>query len=235
MSARLRPSVVTAGFTILFAVIANLAWATAITTTGPWYDETVGLVVYSVALLAGTLLAVLVVHQASARMAHLQASLARLDRRIALLRAGGRPVRRPAPRPDADLEDDLDASADGGVRELVRLEKEGHDTLVPVPPGPEDRFGGARTALLRQLTRERIAIREARMEVWSTAAGPVAASLVFLAIAGPMLPGSGGFAAAHYVLNTTLILFLSYGFAPLAAWSVLALGRMSSSDRRAAA
>ena len=90
MSPRLRPSVLTAGFAVLFAVIANLAWATAIATTGPWFDAGTGLAVYSVALVLATVLVVFLVQQATARISRLDASLVRLDRRIALLRAAPR-------------------------------------------------------------------------------------------------------------------------------------------------
>ncbi len=236
MPLRLRPSVLTAGFVVLFAVIANLAWATAVTTTGPWFDASVSLTVYSLALVLGASLSIVLVHQAAARAAHLDASLMRLDRRIALLRAAQTSETRRSPPPDElDLDAGLAGFPDGGSRALVRLEKQGHDTLVPVPSGVAAGTRGTRTAILRELTRERIAIRESWAKVWSTAAGPILAAVGFLAIAGPMLPGSGGFAAAHYVLNTTLILFLSYGFAPLVAWTVIALAMMGSPGRRSVA
>ena len=113
--------------------------------------------------------------------------------------------------------------ADGGARAVLRGDKEGHDSLVRLPAESRPAAGSARTELLRQMSRERVAIRAARGQVWSAVAGPALTSILFLVIAGPMLPGSGGFAAAHYALNTTLILFLSYGIAPLVAWSALAL------------
>ena len=162
-------------------------------------------------------------------MARLDASLVRLDRRIALLRVSRGPPGRRSVHSDSEDPDVLRGGlADGGSPSLAQAEKEGHDALVPLLPEQRSRQGNARTELLRQLVRERIAIRESRGRVWTTAAGPLLACVAFLAIAGPMLPGSEGFAAAHYVLNTTLILFLSYGFAPLVAWSVVALGMMGS-------
>lgn len=229
MAFRLRPSLVTAAFGVLLAVVADLAWATALTTTGPWFGASVGLAVYSAALIVPTVLAVVLVHQATVRVDRLDASLARLDRRIALLRSAH------AARGRTHASEQVFGSrlgeerfADGGSAPLVLLEREGHDTLVPLPAESRDGAARARTEVLRQLVRERVAILEARTRVGSTVAGPVLASLVFVAIAGPMLPGSDGFAAAHYVLNTALILFLSYGFAPLVGWSLLALGMMGS-------
>lgn len=220
MSPRLRPSVLTAGFAVLFAVIANLAWATAIATTGPWFDAGTGLAVYSVALVLATVLVVFLVQQATARISRLDASLVRLDRRIALLRAA--PRGRPS-RDHGELRIEVGERADGGARAVLRGDKEGHDSLVRLPAESRPAAGSARTELLRQMSRERVAIRAARGQVWSAVAGPALTSILFLVIAGPMLPGSGGFAAAHYALNTTLILFLSYGIAPLVAWSALAL------------
>jgi len=234
MAIRLRPAVVTAGFAALFAVIADLAWATAITTTGPWFSGTVSLVVYATALVLAAVLSVVLVHQATARVAQLTASLIRLERRVVMLRAARTP-REGASLPPAvgDSGPEVLEARDSPV--LLRLEREGHDTLVPLPQEARTMTGAARTELLRQLLRERTAIREARARVWSTAAGPVLASVLFLAIAGPMLPGAEGFAAAHYALNTTLVLFLSYGFAPLVAWSLLALGLMGSPGGRGSA
>lgn len=236
MAIRLRPSILTAGFGVLLAVIADLAWATAITTTGPWFTPSVSLAVYVTAIVLAAALSIVLVHEATSRVAALTASLARLDRRIALLRpARGSRGGGAAPSAGSDPEDDLNGLPSGGTRVLVRLEKEGHDALIPLPPGSGGAASTARTEVLRQLLRERLEIREARARVWSTAAGPVLASLVFLVIAGPMLPGSDGFAAAHYVLNTTLVLFLSYGLAPLVAWALLALAIMGSPAGRPSA
>ncbi len=229
MAVRLRLAVMTVGFAALFVLIADLAWATAITTTGPWFSGSVSLTVYAVALVLGAALAVLVMHQATARAAELAASQIRLERRIALLRAARSTAAR-APRTGAVDPTDVALPRLEGQDSpvLVRLEREGHDALVPLPQAAQETSSGARTELLRQLLRERTAIREARSQVWTTAAGPVLTSVVYLMIAGPMLPGSEGFAAAHYVLNTTLVLFLSYGFAPLVAWSLLVLAALGS-------
>ncbi len=225
---RLRPATLAAGFVLVFGVIANLAWATAITTTGPWFGASVGIAVYSVSLVLAALLAIVLVHQASARVAHLDGLLARLDRRISLLRTATSPVLRAAGLDDPELAIPSSEFEAGSSQGLVQLEKAGHDTLVTVAPATRSDGPGARAALLRQLVMERIAIREARADVWSAAAGPVVMALGFLAIASPMLPGADGFAAAHYVLNTTLILFLSYGMVPLVGWSILALGLVGS-------
>lgn len=241
MASRIRPAYVTVGFAVLFAVIANLSWATALTTAGPWFNASVSLQVYTVAIGLASLLAVVLVHHATAQAESLEASLRRLDRRVALLRATppDRALDGPVHHvsvphdPEVPTESDLEALADADTPALVALEKEGHDTLVSVPAATRAASRPARTEVLRMLVRERIAVREARARVWTTAAGPVLLAVIFLAIAGPMLPGVDGFATAHYQLNTALILFLAYGFAPLVAWSVLSLGMIGSAPRRA--
>lgn len=240
MPFRPRPIALSAFFAILFAVIANLAWATAITTAGPWYDASVSIAVYAIGCILPAGLAVVLVTSASKRSSSLQASLHRVDRRVALLRANLRPGEGRASPPSREgvADDDLDAIVGGlserGPSTLVRLEREGHDTLVPMLATASTPRGVATTEVLRQLVGERIALREALARVWMTAIGPMAACLLFLTIAGPMLPGSGGFAAAHYQLNTTLVLFLSYGLAPLVAWTVVSLGAMGLPPHRTA-
>ncbi len=81
---------------------------------------------------------------------------------------------------------------------MVRLERDGRDTLIDWPGVLRMASPRARTALLRQLVRSRIDLRETRAAVWTSVLGPVLASVIFLSIAAPMLPGSEGFAAAHY-------------------------------------
>ncbi len=50
------------------------------------------------------------------------------------------------------------------------------------------------------------------------------AGIVFLGIAGAMLPGAEGFATSHYMTNTALILFLGYGWPVLVGWVAVGLG-----------
>ncbi len=241
MAFRLRPSIVAAAFVILLAVIANLAWVTAVSTTGPWFSATVSLDMYAVTLIVASLLALGIVLFAATRATALDASQHGLDRRIALLRGSavrpGMPPGRPVPLPP-ELRADIDAEPDdlvaGDEVAVVGLEKKGHDALVELPSMVASASAAAKTDVLRDLVRERVALREARAHVWTTALGPAAMAILFLAVAGPMLPGAEGFAAAHYQLNTTLILFLAYGFAPLVAWSVIGVGMLATLGRRSA-
>ncbi len=242
MVPRPRPALLAAGFIALFAIIANLAWATAITTTGPWYDAATSTAVYALTAAVAAFLTVVLVTNASRVSASLDASLRRVDRRVAFLRAKSQadgPRAMPAPA-GARLDDpDLDTLMDGleslPSSALIRVEKAGHDTLMPLSVAASFVRGGVTTDVLRQLVRERMALREAHDRVWAYAAGPIGASLLFLCIAGPMLPGAGPFATVHFVLNTTLVLFVSYGLAPLVAWTVVAMSLSGFGGRRAAA
>lgn len=238
MLPRPRPALLTAAFVILFAAMANLAWATAITTTGPWYDAGVSADVYALSAAIAALMAILVVRDGSRSAAALDGSVRRVDRRIGLLRAKmkARPPDGVSPSPASLDEFDLDSAIDGledpGPTSLVRIERTGHDTLVPLAIAPQAVPSTATTEVLRQLVSERVALREARARVWATVAGPVVLCLAFLAIAGPMLPGSGPFATAHYQMNTALVLFLAYGLAPLVAWCALGLVMLGAPGRR---
>jgi low affinity Fe/Cu permease len=236
MALRLRPSIVVAVFVVLFAVIANLAWVTAVTTRGPWFSATVSLQMYSLVILVASFLAVVLVLVASTHVTAIDATLSRLDRRIAQVRSTPAVVHGPV-RSDsvpavrdapADSDPDFDIYANGGTRVVMAAEKDGHDALVDLPEVVRSVAPSTRTDALRVLVRERIAQREARSRVRWIAFGPTFGSVVFLAIAAMMLPGSEGFAAVHYQLNTTLLLFLAYGLAPLVAWSVLTLGMLGA-------
>ncbi len=233
MTIRVRPAVLTAGFGILLAVIANLAWATAMGTTGPWFTAPVNLTVYAIAAVLASVLGVVLVLHAAACVARLDASVTRLERRIALLRSAPTARRGGGSLPTV-VESGLESGEPVGTgpTALVRIEREGHDALVPLSRQERGRAGAARRELLRQLLRERGAIVEARSGVWASVAGPTLACVVFLAAAAPMLPGSDGFAASQYVLNTTLVLFLSYGLTPLVAWALLTLATLGSPTRR---
>jgi hypothetical protein len=240
MALRLRPSVLALAFGVLFAVIANLAWATAVTTTGPWYGSAVSLQVYSTAIVVAGLLASVLALFAALRVSAAESTLRDLDRQIAVVRAQPAVVRGPVRWPSGLTSTgdrtgggnaEADVSSDPASRTATVLEKQGHDTLVDLTDLVQSASSRPRTGILQALVRERIATREARAQLWWTAFGPVLMSVIFLAIAAPMLPGSDGFAAAHYQLNTALILFLAYGLAPLLAWTLISLGLLTEIGR----
>ena len=217
-----------AAFAALFVIMANVAWLTAQATTGPWYNAAVSMQVYSLALGIGTAIVLVVVLVSILRVGSLDARLQRTNERIAASTANLGADRSPASAgatheeiPEVEME--LETLAADGRGALV-ADKAGHDSLIEVDGLVRVAPSPPRGATLRSLVRERIALRQQRAQVRGYAAGPVLVGLVFLAAAGAMLPGSNGFAATHYQLNTALVLLLSYGLAPLLAWTVIALG-----------
>src|SRR2546427_11875655 len=109
-------------------------------------------------------------------------------------------------------------------------------TPVPgAPPGMEIEITGTlvevsaaltaartRKELMKALLIERARVEAAREAAAPSIAGPIIVALLFASAAGAMLPGSDGFAASHFQLNTGLILFLGYGWMFLGLWAVFA-------------
>lgn len=213
---------VTLVFVAAFGIIANLAWATAAPTTGPWFSPAVSNSVYSTTLLAGTILVVALAALASGHAALGAREIRALELRIGILK-GGAPSSGSGIDIDRDIEDTLDEIAaavpEGGpLTPVISLERDAHDTLVSVTTESK---ASRQEVLLRELTRARAAVYHAGKRVWSAVVGPIVMGGLFLGIAGVMLPGTEGFAEYHYVLNSTLILFLAYGWPFLVAWTAV--------------
>ena len=212
-------------FAVTFFMIAILARAVSVTTTGPWFTGTLSIFFYSVSLIAGLFVAVGVTAFASHRASGLDAALSSLDLEIATNRRntegregaeGGSGLSGGIGEVLGRLET-LDATGRGGS------EPSGHDSILASPT--VYRTGTAEPAeeLVRELTKQRNAIRTSRDRVWPTVAGPITLALLFVTIAGAMLPGAEGFAGYNYQLNTMLILMIAYSWWLLGAWLVLSL------------
>jgi len=208
-------------FVAVFGIIADLAWSTAATTSGPWFSSAVSRDVYSTTLLAGTVLVVGLAAVASAHAALGAREIRALELRIGILKGSGATASASGFDIDRDIEDTLDEIA-GGVpigappAPLVSMEREAHDSLIAVTM--EGRVA-RQDVVLRELVRARAVVHQAGSRVWSAVIGPICMGGLFLGIAGAMLPGSEGFAQAHYMLNTALILFLGYAWPFLVAWT----------------
>ena len=232
-SARLWPFVLTVFFGIVFAGIADLAWLTAIGTTAPWFTSAVSGQVYTATLTTATIATLILASLAASRLTVLDGRA----RAAAAREAGDRPD---GERPPVEvsrsvvLAPNRKARAQGLDQILSELERYAEKPLVEVrdqmtggpiqmsmaPPGQRTP-GAARGRKMPPAIRE--ALRRARGLVWQTVSGPLAMFLVFISIAGAMLPGSGAFAQTHYQLNTGLILFLGYGWPFLVAWTIAAI------------
>lgn len=238
---RIRPIHVTTAFVVSLAAIANLAWATASTTTGPWFPQDVSAQVYSMSLVTAAVLALGVAAVGASRAGRMDREIRAIALRVAAARDGGPvatnkgvtvdpgQVRSPI---DDEIDEILESVGSSPGDPIGVSEPSGHDRLGPddVPATPVASRSAA--SALRELRGQRTVLRDARAHVWSFAAGPLAVCLLFIGIAGAMLPGSGGFAASNYRLNTTLVLFLSYGWPFLAAWALVAVARGGAAASR---
>src|SRR2546426_7974715 len=232
-STRLWPFVLTVFFGILFAGIADLAWLTATGSTAPWFTGAVSAQVYTSTLTTATIATLILASLAASK-------LGLLDSRARA--AAGRQVddRANAPRLPVEvprsvvLAPSRTTRAEGLDQILSELERFAEGPMVEVRDrqtgGPIPRFlpqssqrpvVAGQGRVLPRVTRA--ALRRARGLVWQTVAGPLAVLLIFISVAGAMLPGSGAFAQTHFQLNTGLILFLGYGWPFLVAWSIAAI------------
>jgi len=221
---------VTGCFLAIFAMIGYLAWTTALGTTGPWFSPAISQQVYSATLISATVLVVGLVAFASAQAAAAARETRALDLRIAILRGSGVAHVPGVIDTNGDLEDALppiiEAPTRGVGAALVSIRRQGHDSLETVHSLAIDR---APEVALREFSRAPNLLG-AKARLRSAVAGPCVMGTVFLGIAGAMLPGSEGFLQVHFFLNTTLILFLGYGWPFLAAWASagLAIGQGST-------
>src|SRR5439155_829029 len=77
---------------------------------------------------------------------------------------------------------------DGSAAPLVTMDREAaHDTLVAVTTEGK---ALRQDVVLREVARARSALHKASSRIWGAVAAPLTAGIVFLGIAGAMLPGS---------------------------------------------
>jgi len=240
-NAALRPRLiaVTIFFIAMLWFVGNLAWATAAETTDPWFSPTVTMYAYSITLVAGSLLALLLTAHGAARAGRLDDALMGIDLRIRLLPTtwrteAGNPRKAPSggalapgqgPAPALEGLDKSRAGYPAAVE--AALQPQPSEALDTVARLEEARLKALRWELLAQ----KQAVVDARRALWPAMTGPIAVSMLFVAIASVMLPGSEGFATAHFQLNTTLVLFLAYGLPLLLLWAVIAVSFVSGSLR----
>jgi hypothetical protein len=229
---QLRPWVLVIGFSGLLGLMAGLAELTAVGTTGPWFGPGISMTVYGLALAMGAALVLVTTVVAGLRIASIDSGMHRIEARVESMRdvaafKRSQPGRGRSPAPRTDLEVELESIVFGGKAPAMAIDRASHDSLVDIDEVVQVIPAPRREETLRALLRERIALRELRVRVRNLAAGPFIAGLTFLAAAAVMLPGSDGFATTHYQLNTALVLFLSYGLAPLVAWTAMAMALLN--------
>ena len=232
-----RQLIVHSAFTAVFVAIAVFAVWTANGTTAPWFSAAISSQAYAASLVGAVVVAIALAAAAVGHVGRLEDARRGLGLRIAAM-------------PEADLLPVGEATlvtaeaikmippSDEEVDELLTTLA----TPVPgAPPGMEIEVTGTLVELSAALTAARtrkellkaLLVERARVEVARTAAapsvaGPIAIALLFAFAAGAMLPGSDGFAASQYQLNTALLLFLGYGWMFLVFWAVLALSMLTA-------
>jgi len=230
---RQRLIVATLLFLGAFAVIAQLAWNTATATSGPWFSPAISRDVYSTTMIAATVLVAVLAALASGQSASAAREARALDLRLNILRGSGAMVSGSGGIDiDADIEDTLNeilGGVDGSAAPMVTMDREAHDTLVAVTTEGK---ALRQDVVLREVARARSALHKAGSRIWTAVAAPMAAGIVFLGLAGAMLPGSEGFAISHYMTNTALILFLGYGWPVLVGWFAVSLGFTRAQESR---
>jgi hypothetical protein len=232
-ASRLWPFVLTVFFGILFAGIADLAWLTATGTNAPWFTSAVSAQVYTATLTTATIATLILASLAASKLAVLdsraRAAAARevdegtesppipveVPRSVVLA-----PNRTPRAEGLDQILSELERFADGPMVE-VRDRQSGNSIPTSLPrSAPRPGISGPGRGMPPAT---RAALRRARGLVWQTVAGPLAVFLIFISVAGAMLPGSGAFAQTHFQLNTGIVLFLGYGWPFLVAWAVAAI------------
>ncbi len=233
----IRPILVHSAFAAIFVVIAVFAAVTAGGTTAPWFSAAVSSQAYAASLVAAVVVAIALATAAVSHLGRLEDARRGLALRIAAM-------------PEADLLPAGEATlvTAEAIKMIPPSDEEVDDLLTtlatPVPgapPGMEIEITGTlvevsaaltaartRKELMKALLIERARVEAARVATAPSIAGPIAIALLFAFAAGAMLPGSDGFAASHFQLNTALLLFLGYGWMFLVLWAILALSLLTA-------
>src|ERR1700704_3941813 len=232
-ASRLWPFVLTVFFGILFAGIADLAWLTATGTNAPWFTSAVSAQVYTATLTTATIATLILASLAASKLAVLDSrARAAATREVDEGTESPRiPVEVPrsvvlapnrTPRAEGldQILSELERFADGPMVEVRDRQSENSIPTPLPPPPPRPGTPGPGRGMPPA---PRAPLRRARGLVWQTVAGPLAVFLIFISVAGAMLPGSGAFAQTHFQLNTGIVLFLGYGWPFLVAWAVAAI------------
>ncbi len=232
-----RPILVHSAFAAVFAVIAVFAAVTAGGTTAPWFSAAISSQAYAASLVGAVVVAIALAAVAVSHLGRLEDARRGIALRIAampeadLLPAGEATLVtaeaiKMIPPSDEEVDELLTALATPVPGAPPGMEIEVTGTLVEVSAA----LTAARTRkeLMKALLIERARVEVARVAAAPSIAGPIAIALLFALAAGAMLPGSDGFAASHFQLNTALLLFLGYGWMFLVLWAVLAFSMLTT-------
>jgi hypothetical protein len=230
-----RSALVNAAFAAVFAVLAAFAAATAAGTTSPWFTAELSGIVYETTIIVAVISAFVLVAFSATHVARLEEARRAIDLRMAMipervhLPTGAEVTITPElvrtiPPSDDEIDELLTTLATPSANAVPQEEFGVAGTLVEVSAA----LTAARTRkeVLTVLLRERARVQADRARVAGTVVAPIALALLLAAMAGAMMPGVQGFAAANFQLNTGLVLFLAYGLAFLVAWSLAMLASL---------
>src|SRR6266705_6075198 len=225
MANLMRPRTLSIIFGAFFAVVAYFAWtfASSQTTTTPWFPANISRWVYTTYMFVAAIfliglggLAVSIRRSFARQIRELEGKLQRGSSH----NPGSNAL--PPPLPDTTTSRD---HVDRDIDELLESLSEVEASAARDARAMEMEPGGVPDVPTIEATDREIAARRTRLIqrqklLGGFIIGPAAASAFILGVSGMMLPGSGdnGFAQAQYVLNSALILGISYSWIGIGAY-----------------
>src|SRR5213593_2853042 len=224
MANAMRPRTLAIIFGAFFAVVAYFAWTFAATLPKPgWFDAGITRWIYTTYMLVAAIFLVgmgglaLSIRRSFARqIRELEGKLGR--------GSSNHPMSNALPPPLPDTTSGRD-HVDRDIDELLESLSEVEASAARDARAMEMEPGGIPDVPTFEATDREIAARRTRLIqrqklLGRFTIGPAAASAFILGVSGMMLPGSGdnGFAQAQYVLNSALILGMSYSWIGIGAY-----------------
>lgn len=207
MAFRLRPSDLAAIFEVYLLAVGLGALKTALDTTGPWYEETVSLWVYASTFLAS-----------SAMLAALGVAAVLLIRsaphEASASSAGGAEVQIVSPPTEP-----VEADVEGLLTVLEQTAEAGMGLRATSRSKSVTRHAMAPAAKKHRLPTRQILV---------SLMGPIVTAAVFAGLSAALLPGAAGFDQTFFTVNTFAILFLSYGWIGLIAYTLSSMVLVAS-------
>jgi hypothetical protein len=221
MANSMRPRTLAIIFGVFFALVAYFAWTFAATLPAPgWFDAGITRWIYTTYMLVA---AIFLVGMGGLALS-IRRSFARQIRELEGKLEGGysNPGSNALPPPLPDTTSSRD-HVDRDIDELLESLSEVEASAARDARAMDMEPGGGLDAPTVGPSEREVAIRRTRLIqrqklLGRYIIGPAAASALILGISGMMLPGSDGFAQAQFVLNTALILGISYSWIGVGAY-----------------
>ena len=220
MATSMRPRTLAIIFGVFFALVAYFAWTFARSQTTPWFPADITRWIYTTYMLVS---AIFLVGLGGLALS-IRRSFARQIRELEgrLQRGSSNPGLDALPPPLPDTTSSRD-HVDRDIDELLESLSEVEASAARDARAMEMEPGGIPDVPTIEVTDGEVAVRRTRLIqrqklLGRYIIGPAAASALILGVSGMMLPGSDGFAQSQYVLNTALILGISYSWIGVGAY-----------------